>query len=518
MIFFDKAVIKISLERTAIVYLILCFLFPSSKFVYAQQIDGCLDSGNACNILVSATPQLSEEGLSTHATVKDAAGDITALVGSGNATVSYISGLLQPYVTGNVNAVSTSNAIAETCLNKDNSKRVEEDCRVLLNAALQGDSHTTSALLQIMPRFVRRANNVARAGGVVQINNLKSRIKALRNGSRGLSFQGLDLKIYNQKLPIGKITSAYEKLRIQKSSLSAEQLRLDSSFGMFFTGDIITNKNSLADPESELNFDTNGVTLGADYRLTERLVLGSALGYIDTNSTLINGKGNLDTEGYSISFYGTYIGRKPYFIDFATSYGVNNIDQRRLISYQLDDIGWVNQEMTANYNSDKFSLFFGSGYDFKNNFWTFGPRMDLQYIKSYVGGFTEQSSDSSALGSGWVTRSSAINRHWLTWNLGGTLSYKQVMHWGTFEPYSRFDWLHEFKDETQLLDTYFIYDTQGNAIPVVTSDPDRDYLRLKVGTSAKFKRGLEAYFNYGTLFAQSGWTGRTVKIGFRMEL
>ncbi|MES9943262.1 MAG: hypothetical protein ABW121_22245, partial [Candidatus Thiodiazotropha sp. 6PLUC7] len=98
-------------------------------------------------------------------------------------------------------------------MNKMKSPRLQQDCNALINAARENDTQTTSALLQIIPRHASKTNQIARAGSVAQINNLKSRFNSLRTGRRGLSLQEFDLHIYNQKLPIGKINNAYEKQR-----------------------------------------------------------------------------------------------------------------------------------------------------------------------------------------------------------------------------------------------------------------------------------------------------------------
>ncbi len=518
MLIFNKNTTGRCFDRTYAVHCILFLMLLIPKYALTQQIDACQNSSSPCNLLTSTTPQLSDINSDQLIVENDLDSNITSRHDTEHDTVSSISNLLQPYLSGNTNALPISYAIAETCMNKMKSPRLQQDCNALINAARENDTQTTSALLQIIPRHASKTNQIARAGSVAQINNLKSRFNSLRTGRRGLSLQEFDLHIYNQKLPIGKINNAYEKQRNNRSGLSAEQLRIDSNYGMFFTGDIVTSKSSLVDPDSSLKFNTQGVTFGTDYRLTKRLILGSALGYIDTNNSLLNGTGDLDTKGYSFSLYGTYSGREKYHLDFAASYGINNIQQQRLISYQLDQSDPVIQQMMANYNSDKFTLFFGSGYDFRNDFWTFQPRIDLQYIRSNVDGFKEQSVDTNAQGSGWASRTSAINRHWLAWNLGGKLSYTQDMNWGTLKPYSSIDWLHEYKDSEQNLNAFFLYDSDGNAIPITTSDPDRDYLRLKIGTSAKFKRGVEAYINYGTSFVHNTWSGQTFKVGFRMDL
>jgi outer membrane autotransporter protein len=486
-----------------------------------EQTNDCpisLDTGDACTIQVTFSPQASGMQTGQLSITANANTYSVTLSGLGAPTVEYIANLLLPYVGKDASAISTSKAIAQACLSDKIGQHLQEDCSALISALQQGATNISSALLKITPKSATKANAIVKLGGVTQIRNLESRIKGLREGVRGLSFHGLDLRLYNKKLPLGKLTQAYRKQLTQRHTAHANRARVASRLGIFFTGDITTGKKSKTDFEPGFDFSTHGITLGADYRFTERFILGGALGYIDTNTTLKNKIGDLDTQGYSLSLYGTYYAKKRFFLDFASSYGSNHFRQHRRIQYEFTGITTVDQDLTADYKGNMFNLFLGSGYDLKNNLWTFGPRMDLEYIKSYVDGFNEQASNPTAAGSGWTAQVDATEQHWLTLNLGGNLSYTHAMRWGDLVPYSRLDWLHEFKDDAQINNTHFYHDPIGNIIQIETNNPDRNYLRLRVGTTAKFNKGVVAYIDYGTLLAHSSWSSRTVNLGFRMKL
>jgi hypothetical protein len=50
-----------------------------------------------------------------------------------------------------------------------------------------------------------------------------------------------------------------------------------------------------------------------------------------------------------------------------------------------------------------------------------------------------------------------------------------------------------------------------------TDDPDRNYLRLRFGTSAQFQNGVVGFVDFGTLLAHSEWSSHTISAGVRME-
>ncbi len=488
------------------------------EFSQSNDCGSQLSGGSECRIAVSFTPHTP--GTQTGQLVISSDSNTTRVLLTGTAALSvdYVANLLLPYVGDDPNAAATSQIIAAACLSGEISTRMQEDCNAVVTAAYEGVTGTGSALFQITPESATKANRTTRQGGEAQTRNLGTRINALRAGVRGLSFQGLDLKLYGQDLPIGKLATAYQKQLRRGAGASADNALLENRFGIFLTGDISSGSKDSTDNESGLDFDTYGITLGADYRFTNQFILGGAVGYIDTNTTLANSLGDLDTTGYSVSLYGTYYGKQEYFLDFSLSYGSNNFEQRRVVAYELEGLASVNQAMKSDYDGRLISLFLGSGYDFLSGPWTFGPRMDLEYIRSDVDGFSETASDPNVSGGGWTTRVDATDQTWLTVNFGGKLSYTQSTSWGVLTPYTRLDWLHEFKDDAQVINAYFSDDPSGNAIRIETDNPDRDYLRLRLGVTAQFRQGTVVFFDYGTLMAHSNWSSNTINIGVRMEL
>ncbi|MES9850197.1 MAG: autotransporter domain-containing protein [Candidatus Thiodiazotropha sp. L084R] len=479
-----------------------------------------LAAGSSCDIQVVFTPQST--GSSSGALVLDTNEGISRIVLSGTAddptpapSDNPVADLLSPYTGDNPNVISASEVIGEACPSGRISDRMQEDCNDVVGAAIGGDANTGSALRQVTPESATKANRSSRQGGEAQIRNLGSRIAALRAGARGLSFRGLDLLIDDQNLSIDTIAQAYKGRR--GAGASGDNPLMESRLGVFITGDISTGSRDETDLEAGLDFDTYGITMGVDYRITNNFILGGAVGYVDTNTELEDDVAEIDTQGYSLNLYGTYYAEQNYFVDFSLGYGANNFDQSRSIIYQLDGLADVNQNLSADYDGDMVSFFIGSGYDFNRAGWTFGPRADLEYIKSDVDGFTEETSDPTADGGGWATRVGDTDQTWLTLKLGGRVSYTQGTDWGVLIPYARLDWLHEFEDDSQVISAHFVGDPNGQAIQIETDDPDRDYLRLRIGTSAQFKNGMVGFIDYGTILAHSDWTSHTISVGFRTE-
>jgi len=424
--------------------------------------------------------------------------------------------ILDPYTGGDPSAKSTASAITSACASGNISSQMQADCDALLAAAGQSDPNTGNALSLITPERATKSNQVTRQGGQSQSRNIGARTSALRSGVTGLSFQGLNINVAGKQLPVAQLAnSAY--LGQLGGGASADDLLAGSKVGLFVTGDLAWGDRDSSDIESGLDFKTHGVTVGLDYRFSDRFVLGAAIGYMDTHADLDNNSGDLDVRGYSLSLYGTYYTEDAYFVDFSATYGKNDFGQTRNLRYSLGGGVSVDQKLGADYNGDLYSLTLGAGYDFNQGAWSFGPRIDIEYTRSEADGFSETISNPLAPGGGWATSIEDTEQDWLTLQVGGKLAYTHSASWGILIPYGRLDWLHEFKGSSQTITGHFVDDPDKNALEIFSDDPDRDYLRLRIGTSAQFRNGVSVFLDYGTILSNSLWHEQTLSTGFRME-
>lgn len=487
-------------------------------FLATDDCGNLLPAGQQCTVQVRFSPKEAGQRLGSLTIQTPLGPSSVALSGAGEQSdEDRVADILRPYAGGQPSVTSTSDVIANACVSGRISERMQKDCNALVQAAAEGNGATGSALFEITPERATLASKSTRQGGNTQARNLGRRMAALRGGASGLSFRGLGMNIRGQSVPIDRLAQQLFSGRQGGGASADNALLAGSRLGIFVTGDISWGDKEETELESGLDFKTYGITAGADYRITDRFILGGALGYMNEKADLSSDGGDLDTSGYSASLYGTYYSEQAYFIDFSATYGRNNFDQRRRLSYQLEGLASVDQEISADYDGSLYGFSIGSGYDFNRGGWTFGPRLDLDYLKSSVDGFSEQVSSPDADGGGWATRIEDNDQEWLTLQLGGRVSYAQSTSWGVLIPYGRLDWLHEFKDNAQIITGYFVDDPGGNPIDIYTDDPDRDYLRLRLGLSAQLQEGVSGFIDYGTILANSQWSGNTISAGFRIE-
>ncbi|MGH2690201.1 MAG: autotransporter outer membrane beta-barrel domain-containing protein, partial [Actinomycetota bacterium] len=158
----------------------------------------------------------------------------------------------------------------------------------------------------------------------VQTFNIGLRLAALRRGAPGVSASGLSLDLDGQSVPLAAVTSFLER----GGGASADRSRL----GLFVNGKGSFGNQDATPKDAGFDFNTAGVTLGADYRLTDQFLLGIALGYLRTKTTFDASAGESRIHGYSVSAYGNVYLTDKWYLDGIATFGWNDYDTERAVA------------------------------------------------------------------------------------------------------------------------------------------------------------------------------------------
>src|SRR5262249_17851959 len=113
----------------------------------------------------------------------------------------------------------------------------------------------------------------------VQATNIGIRLAALRQGSTGVSLGGLSLNSDGKSFPVGAVASLARSAN-RDGDTNAEPSSLLSKLGIFAVGQGSFGNQDATLREPGFDFHTAGITVGADYRLSDQLILGMAFGYL----------------------------------------------------------------------------------------------------------------------------------------------------------------------------------------------------------------------------------------------
>ena len=343
--------------------------------------------------------------------------------------------------------------------------------------------------------------NVALLTAAVQNTNIGIRLNALRRGtaSSGANFSGLSLTVKGESVPLGSALGM-----LAGGGASADSGRV----GIFANG-----QGSLGDQDKtvrELGFDfhTAGLTAGVDYRLTDRIILGAAFGYLRTNIGFVDSPSGAAINGYSLSAFGTYFIKDSVYVDGILTYGRNSYDIDR---QAVNLLGTSTDRITAGTDGHQLSASASAGYDFTAGGLTFGPTGRVTFIRVHVDGYTERGPAGSS-----AARIPDQTVESLTTAFGAQAAYAISTRWGVVSPQVKAEWEHEYKGGTRFLTASAVF---SPTLPVAaqTNAADRDYVNLGVGVSAVFRHGVSAFVHFEESLGRSHFTNHSFNGGMRFE-
>ena len=374
------------------------------------------------------------------------------------------------------------------------------------------------------PEEVASQSNAVIIGADRQLNNIRARLDRLRSGQgqRGVDISGTRFNIQGASIP-----GAALALNGAAGDIEESELLADSRWGIFTNGEYAFGKKkhsgsdlNTASGDRKFDFNSTGVTVGADYRFPgEKYFAGAALGYKDFDADFTTQAGNTSNKGYNLSFYGTYLVSDKSYVDALISFGKSQIDSRRPVNNDGSQ-GEIATFAISSPDAREIAVSIGGGYEFNQGELTLTPYGRVDYTKGTIDAYTEQASDTSAATSMFSINEQDIDS--LTSTLGIKASRTISTSSGVFVPQASVEWKHEFKDRSAISGTSTYLSgadlgVTGNFTEESADAIDRDYFNVNVGVSAVFPKGKSGYLNLESRFGDDQIKDTAVKAGFRWE-
>lgn len=179
--------------------------------------------------------------------------------------------------------------------------------------------------------------------------------------------------------------------------------------------------------------DLNTVAVGADMRVTDRILAGLQFTYTEYKGDFGNSGGDFKLKEPMLTFYGGY-GEGPWYVGATLGLGYLDYDTNRTIA--LGAATRTETGTTTGYHN-LFRLL--GGYWFKYGDWNHGPFAKLVWEKVVVRQFSENGSDSTALTYNQQDFSQTVSS--VGWQLAGDIQ--------GFRPFARVTWEYNFDAETR---------------------------------------------------------------------
>jgi uncharacterized protein with beta-barrel porin domain len=208
------------------------------------------------------------------------------------------------------------------------------------------DGQTSNALQAINGEEMQLLKLQTQQAMAGQANIVNARLAALRAGSVGpISVVGFDR------------FGEYNVASNEETASPESRLLAGDRFGVFLTGNCGWGDRDSSSEITCFDFEGPALSFGADYRVSDQVVVGAAFGYarfeadFDDNATSPSGQ-KFESDTYTFSLYGTYYPTDHIYIDALASVGTGRYEGRRHIVIPSNNPGAPAEDRRAKSHFD----------------------------------------------------------------------------------------------------------------------------------------------------------------------
>jgi len=255
-----------------------------------------------------------------------------------------------------------------------------------------------------------------------------------------------------------------------------------AAFG-FWTGGTLRSGNFDGRAGSNsLDFETEGVSAGADRRFRPDFVAGLGFGYGQDSTAIGNNGTQLDGRAWTLAMYGSYHPGERLFVDGLLGY------QR--LSYDLERFVTANDgRVRGSRDGDQWFASLSIGTDLTRGGAQLTPYARVDAMRATLDPYTERGDAIYALTYGEQDVDTT------TGNIGLRMAFRRNATWGAFSPQARLEYQHDFTADSRTFMQYA--DLLGPTYATSVSGYDR----------SRFMLGLGVLFDFGAYSLQVDYRG-----------
>jgi len=356
-----------------------------------------------------------------------------------------------------------------------------------------------------------------------QINNISRRLEQLHNGGSGNRY-GITLQGGQIRRADGlEAMERYRRYgRLDGGEGSVERLGLDalnlrdgaqdagvsgggprgepSRWSAWMSGAVDFGSRDATSAQKGFRFTTDGLTAGADYRLSPSLAVGASVGYGHDSSRVGHDGTKSQADGYSASLYASYQPMDKVFFDALAGYGSLDYKSRRFVTA-------TGELVRGDRSGDQLFAALTASLEQRRGPWMISPYGRIGVTRSKLDRFSETSGGPYAL-----TYQSQTLRT-LTGTLGLRGDYRYDVSFGQVAPRFRVEYAHDFESPGDVRLNYADW-INGPTYRLKEDRADRNETRLELGVDILIENGLRMGIDFdSTLSANTDSQGLKVSIG-----
>ncbi len=284
----------------------------------------------------------------------------------------------------------------------------------------------------------------ARRFGIAQIGNFQQRMESLHRGEgsggfrNGLSFSA-DGRCQNQSRHLPGSDCAQQALNDEAAAREASSVTDGAGrngnagqIGIWTGGAISRGDRDAVDDAGGFEFETSGVSAGADYRVDRAFAIGGGVGYGRDDSDIGFEGTRSESDSYSLAVYASYHPGEVFFLDGLAGYQWLSYDLRRHVT---TNGAQVHGERDGTQWFGSLSL----GAELRRHRLQVAPYARWDIARGTLDGYTESGDELYAL------RHADQDVNTSTGNLGVRIDYRIPTAFGSIAPRFLLEYQHDFQ-------------------------------------------------------------------------
>jgi uncharacterized protein YhjY with autotransporter beta-barrel domain len=228
----------------------------------------------------------------------------------------------------------------------------------------------------------------------------------------------------------------------------------------------------------------NGLVFGVDYRFSDALVAGVAIGHVKDDAQFVNDVGYSRSSSNSATVYGTWLASNRLTIDGYLGYGKSLLEnQHRLV------FGFTSGTVKGETSARQILAGLSAGVQADIGTVSFSPFAGFDFIKSDFDSYSE--TGVTSLEFRYADRQALSS----TGRLGMRAEKAGYFGWGALNVSARVTGVHEFHNESKTIRNELVV-APGVGFSIQTDESDADYVNLGVGVSATLNGGGQLFIDY----------------------
>lgn len=312
-----------------------------------------------------------------------------------------------------------------------------------------------------------------------------------QEGSAGIELpsntQGTELSGWNPRMLLERLQNAATTGTVDLSYSSPRTSGVGNSWlpaatGIWLGGKVQFGNRDASSDSSEIEFKTDGITLGVDTLINDDLILGASVGYAQGDADVGQANTKNESEGYSLSLYGSYSPKDNIYIDGLIGYGAIEHDMERFIA----PLG-----LTAEADRDAEQIF-GSlsvGYEYEKPGLLLSPYLRFDFIHDELDDATESGAGANNL----VYDDQTVDSQRLS--LGFRSETLRRIRLGWVQTRLRFEYNHDFEDEDRAK-VYYANQPTSPVYRMPSASYEDDSFLIGIGNDFVFRNGLKFGLDY----------------------